>query len=635
MQYSASFTAVVAVAASLVAPAVAMFDSKACNGIGACTVPSDCNYNPSGEPQQPEWDCGSAGTINGQIGAGAEINFEMGLRTGTVVEAADFPKNCNLAQPGSNATLLKSTFNDVTIYGWIEYSCTETTKITNGCYSRNLNPSKYVLLPSHKPCSLSLPLPCDYESNIGVPRTFTCKVLKNGQECKNIANSFHALCRVNKRLRAVAEPRLYSELRWAWRFTWPEAPPHPYPMNIQVPPFIPFLRTISSRPELATFVRTIDLSCGSFNTHAASCHMKDKPPLPTVGADMNALIGMVHSFGVQYAHCWVKQLRRGRAEAFVALLLALTPNLQHLHMDEEYLPEHLLGDLLATTCGRQTSAGGIHESMDVSDFSTRLSQTSNTVDLLSLFYWPAAANLCQLSGTLATPSAGPAAREASPKDILSLNLTMRRENYVRRVLSTTKKLETLRWRWPGELFSQDLNEIELCFRLDTAMRCVSHVRESLTDLAITVGHVELEYAHHYDTVTTRGSMIELAGFPRLRSLEVPLIFLTRSFTPDDLQPIEQSLPPSLESLTIIDTASFGMEWDYSPDEPFNPVDSWLENWKLSTPRLSQVRFLLEETERQDWGHLLADYDDEELSELFGLRFEVVHPVNDLKAESPE
>lgn len=106
MQYSTSFAAAVAIAASLVAPAVAMFDKKACNGIGACTAPSGCNYNPNGEPQHPEWDCGSAGTINGQVAAGAELNFEMGLSAGTVVGAADFPSSCNLAQPGSNATLL-------------------------------------------------------------------------------------------------------------------------------------------------------------------------------------------------------------------------------------------------------------------------------------------------------------------------------------------------------------------------------------------------------------------------------------------------------------------------------------------------------------------------------------------------
>lgn len=107
MQYSTpSFAAAVAVVASFSAPAAAMFDEKACNGIGACTSPSGCNYWPNGEPQQPEWDCGSAGTINGQVAAGAELNFEKGLSAGTVVSAADFPSSCNLARPGSNATLL-------------------------------------------------------------------------------------------------------------------------------------------------------------------------------------------------------------------------------------------------------------------------------------------------------------------------------------------------------------------------------------------------------------------------------------------------------------------------------------------------------------------------------------------------
>ena len=102
MRYSAA----AAVLASLTAPAAAMFDKLGCNGVGACVQPSGCNYDSiQVEPSDPEWDCGSAGTINGQKAAGATLNFWQGLSKGKVVAPADFPQ-CDLAQPSSQATLL-------------------------------------------------------------------------------------------------------------------------------------------------------------------------------------------------------------------------------------------------------------------------------------------------------------------------------------------------------------------------------------------------------------------------------------------------------------------------------------------------------------------------------------------------
>lgn len=167
MQYRA--TALVALLAS---PAMAMWDAAACSGMGACTFPSTCNYwpgAPSGNPQDAEWNCGSAGTIKGQIAAGAELNFEMGLSAEgmSIVEPADFPKNCYLQQPPvSGATLLKAVYEGITVYGWIEYSCTETTPITDGCYTGRRNGSK----------------------------TTTCQVIKGGQICSHISKTVVGAC---------------------------------------------------------------------------------------------------------------------------------------------------------------------------------------------------------------------------------------------------------------------------------------------------------------------------------------------------------------------------------------------------------------------------------------------------------
>ena len=106
MRYAAALAAAAAVLASLAAPAAALFDKEACNGIGACTQGATCNYDSmTVRPEDPEWDCCSAGTIIGQLSAGATLNFWSGLSKGQVVAPADFP-TCDLAQPSSNATLL-------------------------------------------------------------------------------------------------------------------------------------------------------------------------------------------------------------------------------------------------------------------------------------------------------------------------------------------------------------------------------------------------------------------------------------------------------------------------------------------------------------------------------------------------
>ncbi|KAJ1325990.1 hypothetical protein MN608_09191 [Microdochium nivale] len=156
MHFSA--TTITLLAALLASPAAAMHDSRACSGFGACNIASECNYSSGlGEPTEPEWDCGSAGTVTGQVSAGAQMQFWQGLDKGTVVPRAEFPR-CDLAQPSATATLLKTTYEGVTVFGWIDYTCTETTPIKNGCYSTIKNRST----------------------------AYTCKLFKAGQACRNL-----------------------------------------------------------------------------------------------------------------------------------------------------------------------------------------------------------------------------------------------------------------------------------------------------------------------------------------------------------------------------------------------------------------------------------------------------------------
>jgi len=158
MQFSATNIALAA-AALLASPVIAGFDSLACGGMGACTAPGGCNYfNYEMGPGPDEWNCGTGGNITYQQGAGLSLKAGRGLLDGTPVSRAEFPK-CDLIQPSADAVLIKTTYDGgVTHFGWIEYTCTETTPITDACYNRRRNPSTY----------------------------YTCKVYKNGQTCTHL-----------------------------------------------------------------------------------------------------------------------------------------------------------------------------------------------------------------------------------------------------------------------------------------------------------------------------------------------------------------------------------------------------------------------------------------------------------------
>ncbi|KAK7994082.1 hypothetical protein PG990_013572 [Apiospora arundinis] len=461
---------------------------------------------------------------------------------------------------------------------------------------------------------------------------------------------FHSLCRVNRYLRTLSEPRLYSDLRWTWKFDWPEAPPRPYPMTTRLPPFVPFLHTILRRPELAASVETVELVSGDFGRPTKYGHYKDAPELPVVGADLSKLVSIVEGYNVPYGDIWIEELRSGKTPAFVALLLTLTPNLKHLRIDEEYLPETVhAGCSLESACDALRSAYG-----ETSSSTNALAGSfpCDQTHLMYFLYLPAAKRLASAarnSPRLSWPSPGNQARLAN---LQSMHITIHNTEHLGRILCAAKNLKRLHWRWPAEAEYNDMLDFGTVYLdLDTVIAALSPVRHCLADLTISIGHKDLLFEKHYDGAGTRGSLTDLAAFLHLESLEVPFIFLTRAFTPDEVvHPIEQCLPPNLESLIISDTVSFGEEWTYQEaPKGFEVLALWLDRREISTPRLSRLGLVLEDTadvrywgtelscstpslskghmlldsmDRIGWGPTSEDHEMEHWSARFGLQLKV-------------
>ncbi|KAI3394395.1 hypothetical protein diail_2807 [Diaporthe ilicicola] len=128
-------------AATLLAllPAAALaWDPKLCNGAGGCqglTWASEFGYR-----------CPSGATIGPQPLAQALTDIAQGVYE--YVASDEFPASCERATdiPGPAATnqLIKHVAGDtnITIYGYITDSCTETKVAVPGdCYNANPNPS--------------------------------------------------------------------------------------------------------------------------------------------------------------------------------------------------------------------------------------------------------------------------------------------------------------------------------------------------------------------------------------------------------------------------------------------------------------------------------------------------------------
>lgn len=417
-------------------------------------------------------------------------------------------------------------------------------------------------------------------------------------------DDLHAACLVCRHLRLLTEPYLYAKFESTWTFTWPQQPPHPFPMNSKIPPIIHFLRSIVNRPQLAAFVNVVILKGDSLS--GIFHRFRGKPPtLPVMGVDLGAFVKLIENIDVPFGDTWIKALCWGTMDAFVALLLSQVSNLKWLFLGENFLRDSQFVSMVFRSALSEVMPRSPIKFDYLLDVEFELAKDMrhrkdswNTEDVLPLFYLPSAQHI---TASIDNPHqfVWPAAHPPIASRLTSLEVSMLREVYLGQLLSVTKGLSKLRWEWYycPEIRSDTVNTI---LDLDKIIADFSYVKETLTDLTITADCVGAQSDIEVPQLHMRGSFAAIANFDMLKRLEVPFPFLVGSLSPVGSQPLQRCLPRNLEYLTITDDLYMQDEYDWFDIHGLEAIRPWLENWRTLTPCFRHLHLFLKDIDYDGW-----------------------------------
>ncbi|KAI2851368.1 hypothetical protein CBS11350_1272 [Aspergillus niger] len=359
---------------------------------------------------------------------------------------------------------------------------------------------------------------------------------------------------VNKELRARVEPFLYANIQWLWR----EAS--------SPPPITQLLRTITCKPQLATYIT---------NVHLDGMNIKGRmtagpPKILISSSELTEYTAFIQGTGVPYSDLWICELHQGTIDALLALLVAQLSNLR--------LPtfQHLRD----VSFHRAVGDDGTRPKMTPQD------RAKNTANVLPLFYLP---NIRSMSVTVENPDVftWPAAHLPDPSKLTSLDLTAVREAYLGDLLSVMPYLKTLRWAWYYDYGVED----------DFVSPTVDLDRIAAALMPQSGGNEQFHPA-----VKMEGSLRAMVEFDELKRLRIPLAFLV-GFVEDTTKRLQDVVPRNIEFLTITDELGLQNDGgDYNSDWPIYEwtdtavltlLRTWLRGWKSCTPQLRGISVLFD------------------------------------------
>ncbi|KAF3403187.1 hypothetical protein DPV78_003770 [Talaromyces pinophilus] len=106
--------------------------------------------------------------------------------------------------------------------------------------------------------------------------------------------------------------------------------------GIPTPPITSLLRTILRRPEVATYIRKVELMGRSFSEPRFRSKV---PKIPISDFYLEEPLAYVAKKTVSYRDAWMDELRNGTMDAFVAILLSQPLSLAHLYIDSDFFIE--------------------------------------------------------------------------------------------------------------------------------------------------------------------------------------------------------------------------------------------------------------------------------------------------------
>jgi hypothetical protein len=409
---------------------------------------------------------------------------------------------------------------------------------------------------------------------------------------------WRTLCLVNRHFRAIAEPLLYSKIQWSWK-----DPKNP-------PPIVPFLRTIISRPELAAQVTNIQLEGQTLSNFGSTSSISS---IPLSGAELDREIEFIQRTGVSYSESWIQQLRKGVTDALIALLLAQLPNLRQLDLRPVFVQRStLIGMVLSSA----VCEPGVYRFPDFShlrdvwalsrvgwDRAREAENIQNTPDFLPFFYLP---NIERMSVSIRSSATfkWPIAYLPDPSRLKSLQLSSIREAHLIGILSVTKSLEKLSWKWYYD-YGLDDEFNKPIVDLDRIASALSQIPPTLTELNISADIGIGGNDCWYPGISIKGSLHKMADLHHVKRRQIPLAFLV-GFVQDTTKLLQDRMPRNLEFLTLtydlsIQEDPLGRpdmpEWDWEDWAVLGLVQSWLGVWKSCTPCLRGITLIVESPEK--------------------------------------
>lgn len=398
-----------------------------------------------------------------------------------------------------------------------------------------------------------------------------------------------SLSLVSKNARSLAEPLLYADISLTW--TWDH-----------LPGLAPLLRTLLEKPGLSHHVRNLHLNGTGFTKKFN--HANVEPPALSVSAlPLESASARIRSTGVPHAQQWVDELEAGAADALVALLVSMLPNLACLHLDANFtIVNTYLGHLLRCALATDSDATKVDlpkfPHLRQVTFSRRTHEwrhrnVNNSADVLPFFFLP---NVRRLSISIDNPKefAWPTARTPAP--ITSLELFRLRETRLGPLLSRLRSLRALHWHWYYQE-NIDSHAGGPVIQLNAMAEALSHVADTLTDLTIEAETAPDILGGEYEPphVESQGSLKALGKLTNLRTLCLPWLFLMGS---SPLAAVESAvglgelLPPSIEVLTMTGELLDHEQFNWQDDIIVQAIESALGNQNAMSQLTKLQRIVL-------------------------------------------
>ncbi|RKU49231.1 hypothetical protein DL546_009555 [Coniochaeta pulveracea] len=407
---------------------------------------------------------------------------------------------------------------------------------------------------------------------------FPAEILRSIFELLSPAD-FRSLCLVCKAIRPHAEPLFYSQIDFLWLD--------------KVPPITSLLRTLLARPQLAAHVRGVSLG---YPPVQVSIRNYPFVKVPVTEKDVGLPIAFVESLKLPDDGFWVQELRAGTMDAYVAVLLSQLHNLRRLDMCGHFTNEMILvGTVfwcaLCEGVDRGLPAFEYLEEVSVTKRWTYYGSSSirNTQDLLPLFHLPALKHMklwLDDPESLDPKTIGwPTGQVPKACMLRLLELVNIREPQLRHVLEATTCLQSLRWVWNHDEDFEYYIDLKPIIDLDEIGRAVAPVKDTLTRLEIVVWASLGGDALDEPYLDVTGSLRSLRQFTKLKSVEVPLVFLVASLSPHLAKPFAESLPRNLEYLTVSTELLEQEELEWTGRPILDALRPWLEFWRDYTPNM--------------------------------------------------